>query len=116
VPAGSAQVGQQLVYEIKFTNQRQKAVQDIALTAIFPTALPPVRAEGPTNHHIEDQQVVFQPLSSLEPQAQAIYRLQVHALLSGAHRVRVRLQSPSLPEPLEAEGETRVTPVSTAAK
>ena len=115
VPAGSGQVGQQLIYEIKFTNQGQKAVQSVGVTAIFPPGLAPIRAEGPTEHQIDAQQVVFQPLTSLEPHAQALYRLQVHALLSGAHRIRVRLQSSSLPEPLEAEGETRITPATTAA-
>ena len=108
VPTGSAQVGQQVVYEIKFTNQGKKVMQDVVVTASFPPALPPVKAEGPTGHHLENQRVVFEALASLEPQAQAIYRVQAHALLSGPQRVKLRVNSPSLPEPLEAEGETQI--------
>src|SRR5262249_46494569 len=111
VPAGSGQVGQEILYEIKFTNQGQKPIQDIIVTAMFPPGPPPVKAEGPTGHRIEEQQVVFQPLSSLAPQAQAIYRFQARVLLGGPQRTRVRLTSPSWPEPLEAEGETQVVPV-----
>jgi uncharacterized repeat protein (TIGR01451 family) len=109
---GSVQVGQEVLYEMNITNQSQKAVQNVAVAVSLPPGLNPAKAEGPAGYDLKQQQVLFQPLGTLEPQAQAIYRVQANALLSGPQRIRIRISSPSLLESLEVEGETQVLPLT----
>ena len=104
------QVGEQGIYDVQITNRGNVAARDVAVSAEFDSGLNPVAAEGPTRTVIERQKISFEPLLSFEPEAQTMYRIQAHALLSGTHLLRVKLTSPSLSKEVEVEESLEVLP------
>jgi uncharacterized repeat protein (TIGR01451 family) len=111
----AVQVGEEGIYDVQIRNNGNAAVRDIAVSAEFDSGLNPVAAEGPTRTVIERQKISFEPLLSFEPEAQTMYRIQAHALLSGTHFLRVKLASPSLPKDVETEESLQVLPHAAAA-
>ncbi len=102
------EVGGQSSYEIKVVNQGSKAASNVRLAALVPDGLKPLSAQGPTVEQIQGQQIVFEPLSRLEPQQEATFRVMVQGGGPGDHRFRVQLTSDEMSEPVTKEESTRV--------
>jgi hypothetical protein len=64
-------------------------------------------AKGPTDHRTENGLIVFKGLGQLDPGKAAIYRVHVRGRVEGNQRVRARLASDSIKEPLIFEENTK---------
>lgn len=106
--ADPIEVGGQTSYEIRIVNQGSKAASNVVVLAQFPEGIEAVRAEGPTEGRVEPQEVLFSPLRELSPKADTTYRVDVAGVLPGDQRIRVRIMTDDLAQPINEEESTRV--------
>lgn len=102
------EVGGETTYEIRVVNQGSKAASNVRVVAIFPRALKPRSAKGPTRYTIEGQQVRFQPLGRLAPKDETSFQVRAQGLETGDLRVQVQLVTDEMQSPVTKEESTRV--------
>jgi hypothetical protein len=64
-------------------------------------------AKGATEGLADAKNVTFRSLKQLAPGQQAVYRVQVRGTVEGSHRLRARVTSDSLDQPLMMEEATK---------
>ncbi|HVK07812.1 MAG TPA: hypothetical protein VM597_03440 [Gemmataceae bacterium] len=102
-------VGQATTYTIRVRNTGTLAAKQVIASADVPRNLRPVRATGPGKAgQIDGQRVVFPPLDSLAPDAEATFVVAVEGSVPGDARFRAEVRSVMLAQPLRAEEPTRV--------
>jgi uncharacterized repeat protein (TIGR01451 family) len=102
------EVGHETVYEIRVGNQGNVGDGAVQIVANVPDGMSPRNAEGPTPFRIQGQQVVFEPLSRLDPNSQVIFNVGVVAQSAGDRRFRVQMTSTNLRESVTREDRTMV--------
>ncbi|QDU91586.1 Large cysteine-rich periplasmic protein OmcB precursor [Pirellulimonas nuda] len=102
------EVGGQTGYEVRLTNQGSKAAMNVQVKAIAPAGLQLVSAEGPARHAIRGAEVVFEPIRSLEPQAEVVFQVVAQGATAGDQRMTIEVHSDDLQQPVRKEESTRV--------
>lgn len=100
--------GGETVYEIHVVNQGSKTANNVRITAMVPTGMRAMAAEGPTRFTLEANRVQFESLARLAPKAETTYRVRVQGLRPGDLRIRVQLLTDEMQEPVTKEESTRV--------
>ncbi|HEX9795035.1 MAG TPA: hypothetical protein VGC54_13715 [Planctomycetota bacterium] len=100
------EVGNNVVYTITVTNQGSSPGRSIKITSIIPDAMDFVSAVGPTNASVNGRNVTFEPLPTLAPKAQAVYRLTVLAREAADVRMQISLTSLQLGDRPVSETES----------
>jgi uncharacterized repeat protein (TIGR01451 family) len=95
-------------YEVRLTNTGSKAETDIQLVTTVPDKMEFRGAQGPVHYRVEGRTVVFEPLTRLAPRADAVFRVNVHALEPGSVRFKAQVTSANLIEPVIKMEPTRV--------
>jgi uncharacterized repeat protein (TIGR01451 family) len=102
-------VGQQTTYTIRVRNTGTLAAKQVIASADVPKNLRPLRATGPGKPgQVDGQRIVFPPLDSLAPDAEATFVVAVEGSVPGDARFRAEVRSVMLAQPLRAEEPTRV--------
>lgn len=101
------EIGRETAYEVRVRNEGSKQAQNVGLSFELPNGVRLVNVKGPTQHIAESGLVVFKALSALEPGKTAIFQIHIQGADEGNHRVRARLTSDSIQEPLTVEELTR---------
>ena len=102
------EAGREAVYEIQIANSGNMPASNVQLQVQFPPGLMPKNAEGNTRYSIDRQTVVFEPIASLNPGGQAIYRVTAQAQAVGDQRVRFAVVSEQVRTPIQREISTLV--------
>lgn len=102
------EVGGETTYEIRVSNQGTKAATNVQIAASLPQGMNLLSANGETSHRVQAGNVVFDPIASLAPKADTIYRLQVQVSQPGDLRLGVEIQTDDLQQPIRKEESTRV--------
>ena len=102
------EVGKENLYEIRVQNPGNTSASSVQLQIQFPAGLVPKSAQGNTKFSIDHQSVVFEPIASLEPQGQAIFRVSAVAQSMGDQRIRFAVVSDQIRTPVQREISTRV--------
>jgi uncharacterized repeat protein (TIGR01451 family) len=102
------EVGSETTYEIRVTNQGSREAANVEIRALVPREMSVKGGQGPTQHKVEGQEIIFAPLPKLAPRADAIFRVFVKANTAGDVRFRARLVSDSLTEPVIGEEGTKI--------
>ena len=102
------EVGGQTEYVIRVGNQGTKPASGVRLQATLLGDLEPLDARGPAGHRIENLTVIFDPLTTLVPTEEAIYKIQIRGQRAGDHRIQVQLTSDEHTTPITKEEVTRV--------
>jgi uncharacterized repeat protein (TIGR01451 family) len=102
------EVGAETGYEVRVTNHGSAAATNVEIRALIPKEMAIKSCQGPTEHKVEGQEVVFAAIPKLAPKADAVYRIKVKAQAAGDVRFRARLASDSLSEPAIGEEGTKV--------
>jgi uncharacterized repeat protein (TIGR01451 family) len=95
-------------YVVRVGNHGTKAATDVRLAASLLGNLEPVEAQGPAGHRIENLGIFFEPLASLAPAEEAVFRIRVRGRAAGNQRVQVQLMSADQSAPITKEEITRV--------
>ncbi|MBI1345701.1 DUF11 domain-containing protein [bacterium] len=101
------EVGVETAWEVRVKNDGSKAASNIAVVCELPENLQVIAAKGPTQAVADQRMIIFKGLQQLAPGQQAIYRIQVKGVVEGTHRLRARVTSDSLDEPLLMEEATK---------
>jgi uncharacterized repeat protein (TIGR01451 family) len=102
------ELGSETTYEIRVVNQGGCSCQEVRVTADVPAGLQVLGAEGPTDHRIDGQRVVFEPLPKLAARADAVYRVKVKARQAGEWHFVAYMQTAHMQRPVMREESTMV--------
>jgi len=101
------EIGRETACEITVRNDGSKAAQTVGLSIELPAGVRLLDVKGPTSHISESGLVVFKSMPVLPAGRTATYRIFVQGMQAGHQRIRVRLTSDSIQEPLTVEELTR---------
>jgi uncharacterized repeat protein (TIGR01451 family) len=101
------EIGRETAYEVRVRNEGSKEAQNVGLSFELPSGVKLINVKGPTQHIAESGLVVFKGLPTLEPGKTVIFQIYIQGADEGNHRVRARLTSDSIQEPLTVEELTR---------
>jgi uncharacterized repeat protein (TIGR01451 family) len=101
-------LGGEIGYEIRVLNQGTAANTGVQVMASLPPGMTVKNATGPMPHRIQGQQVIFDPMPTLAPRADAIFRLALFAQQPGDMRLRVQLTSDQVKNAISKEESTHV--------
>lgn len=103
-------VGRQTAYEIRVVNEGQRAAEALVVSLELPPELEPlmVGTVGPGRYEIRGNTVRFDPVATLAAGQSLTYRVEVRARRAGTARVRARLESRTLSQPVTVEESTTV--------
>ena len=100
-------VGGEEIYTIVVTNQGFLPATKIKVKCALEDSMQFVKAEGATKGALYDgDSVVFEPLATLEPQAEAKWHVTVKALKVGDVRFKIDVTSDQLERPVHREEST----------
>ncbi len=104
------EVGSQTLYEIRVVNQGSKEATNVRLVAEMPAGLRAIAAEAPNQRapSAQGNTIVFEPLPRLAAKADVTYRIRVEGVAPGDVRMRVRVTTDEIQEPITKEESTRV--------
>lgn len=102
------EVGGDTTYEVRVKNIGTKTATNIRVAALLPAELKALSGEGPTRAANDGSRVIFEPLARLNPQEEAVFRVQANAQKAGDFIIRVQLSSNEWPTPVTREESTRV--------
>ena len=104
--------GGELTYAIEVVNTGVQPARDVTVTATVPAGMTPVplgtHSELTATLPLDGQTVRFAPLPELRPNQTAKYWVHVQAKQEGEMRLRVNVESPSIPTPVATEAITHV--------
>ncbi len=101
------EVGAQVIYEIKVTNQGTATGSNIRLTCTLPPSQEFVSASGATAAAHSGQTVTLDPLPSLAPKAVATWNVVIRATQADDARFGVELRSDQFERPINETEATR---------
>ena len=102
------ELGGMTEYVVRVVNEGTKAATNVALVAKLLGDLEPIEAQGPVPFEVENLQVEFDPLASLAPADEAVFRVRVRGQKPGNQRVQFLLKSDDQETPLTSEELTHV--------
>jgi uncharacterized repeat protein (TIGR01451 family) len=102
------QRGQEVTYTVVVTNQGDAPDSNVEIRAELPEGLEFVNANGPTEHRQEERAIVFDPVETLEPGADARYTITATAQEDRDVIFRAVLNSDSLRNEVASEEPTRL--------
>jgi len=101
------EVGKETAYEIRVRNDGSKEAQNVGLSVELPTAISLIGVKAPVEYLAESGLVVFKSLPMLPPGKTAIFQITVKGRDEGNQRLRARITSDSIQEPLTVEELTK---------
>ncbi len=102
------EIGSGTSYRLRVVNQGTKTATNVRLVVDFPQGIRPTSVDGNLPHQLANNQIVFAPISSMNPGDEL--KLVVHGtgVAAGDHRVAVRLQTDGRDAGVSKEETTRV--------
>lgn len=104
-PRGPTPLGTDAVYEVHVINRGTKAAERIKIIAQFSEGVEPLEASGGVAEIVPGQ-VLFQPISRIEPGAEVVLKIIARADAVGNHRFRAELTAADPDTRLIAEETT----------
>lgn len=102
------ETGRETAYEISVLNDGSKEAQNVGLSIELPVGVKLVDVKGPSAHSAQPGGlVIFKPLAIIPPGKTATWRVFIQGTEEGNQRLRARLTSDSIQEPLTIEELTR---------
>jgi uncharacterized repeat protein (TIGR01451 family) len=102
------EVGKEVVYEIKVTNQGSAPGTNLKVVCALPDSEEFVSGTGPTPAEAKDRSVTMGVLPVLAPKAQAVWRVNVKALKPDDARFKVFVSSDQFPQPIQKDESTHL--------
>lgn len=101
------EVGRETAYEVRVRNDGSKEAQNIGLSIELPNAIQLIGVKAPVEYLAESGLLVFKSLPALPPGRTAIFHITCKGKDEGNQRLRARLTSDSIQEPLTVEELTK---------
>jgi hypothetical protein len=104
-PPGPVSLGEETVYEVRIRNRGTKVAENVEVFSYFSRGIEPTTAEGGPNR-IGPGQVVFAPLTTLAPGAEAVFKVHAKAETAGNHVFRTEVHCKAMGTRLVSEKNT----------
>jgi uncharacterized repeat protein (TIGR01451 family) len=101
-------LGENVVYRISVKNQGSGDDEDVRIVAVLPDEMEFIRASGETEATADGKTITFAPVTRLEPNKTAEWRIEAKAGKAGDVRFEVRMTSKSLTKPAVETEPTRL--------
>jgi uncharacterized repeat protein (TIGR01451 family) len=102
------EVGKEVVYEIKVTNQGSSSGTNLKLTCTLPDSEQFLSATGPTEASADNLNVTMATLPELAPKAVAVWRVTVKALRPDDARFKAFISSDQFQPPIQKDEATHL--------
>jgi uncharacterized repeat protein (TIGR01451 family) len=102
------EIGGDTSYRVRLVNQGTKAATNIRLQIDFPAGLAPTSVNGSLRHTIRGQQIIFEPINSMNPNDELSFMINGRGQTVGDHRVVVSMQTDGRTSPVSKQESTRV--------
>ena len=102
------EIGSDTTYKLRIVNQGTKTATNILLQVDFPSGIQPTAVEGKISNEIRGQQIVFQPITSLNPGDEIEIMIRGRGITAGDHRVAVNLSVDGREVKVAKQESTRV--------
>lgn len=102
------EIGNNTTYVITATNQGTMSGTNISIVCTLEENEQYVSSSGATMGRLDGNRVVFQPLSSLAPKAEATWRVVVKAVKAGDVRFKVTMNTDQITRPVEETESTNL--------
>lgn len=100
--------GDDVTWEVHIRNTGSRAASNVGMSCELPSGIQLVDAEGPSEHIAENGVMVFRSLPTIAPDQEIVYSIRATCLREGNHRLRLRVASESISEPLIGEESATV--------
>lgn len=100
--------GDDVTWEVRIRNTGSREASNVGMSCELPSGIKLVDAEGPTEHIAENGVMVFRSLPAIAPDEEVVYSIRATCLREGNHRLRLRVASESISEPLIGEESATV--------
>lgn len=100
--------GDDVTWEVHIRNTGSREASNVGMSCELPSGIQLVDAEGPSEHIAENGVMVFRSLPTIAPDEEIIYSIRATCLREGNHRLRLRVASESISEPLIGEESATV--------
>jgi len=101
-------IGDETVIHIRINNASDIGAEKVGLFCELPSGLEFIAAAGPSEHLAENGVVIFRSLDLVEAGQNATFRIKARCVRAGEHRVRARVASGSLADPVNSENIVNV--------
>lgn len=101
--------GEEVTWEVRISNTGSRSATNVGMSCELPSGIQLVDATGPSEHIAENGIMVFRSLPNIEPGAEIVYTITGHCLRAGNHRLRMRVASESISEPLIGEESATIS-------
>jgi uncharacterized repeat protein (TIGR01451 family) len=102
-------VGEVVTWTVTLRNTGARAATNVGMSCELPSGIQLVDADGPSDNIAENGIMVFRSLPSIAAGDAAVYTIVGNCLREGNHRLRLRIASESITEPLIGEEFTTVS-------
>lgn len=100
--------GDDVTWEVRIRNTGSREASNVGMSCELPSGIQLVDAEGPSEHIAENGVMVFRSLPAIAPDEEVVYSIRATCLREGNHRLRLRVASESISEPLIGEESATV--------
>ncbi len=100
--------GDEVTWEVHIRNTGSREASNVGMSCELPSGIQLVDAEGPSEHIAENGVMVFRSLPAIAPNEEIVYSIRATCLREGNHRLRLRVASESISEPLIGEESATV--------
>ncbi len=105
-PRGPIQTDEDTTYVIRIKNRGTRSAKDVNVVMQFAEGIEPNSAEG-LKHQIVPGQVLFSPITQIDPDQELTFKIIAKATMPGTHRFRAQLTCIESDSREIAEGTTR---------
>lgn len=102
------EIGKQVTYDIKVTNQGSTVLNNIGILCTVPVSQEFISAAGITPGHAQERTVTLEKLPKLEPKASASWRVVTKALAAADARFLVEVSSDQFEKPIAEDEATQL--------
>ena len=102
-------VGGETTYQIQIANRGSIAAELIQITATVPDGMVAVGVDGNIMYRAKGQQLTFEPITSLAPQAATVLQVRVKGTKHGTQKFHVAMTCPTMANAVTAEESTEVS-------
>lgn len=95
--------GEKVTWEVRIRNTGTRPAVNVGMSCEMPSGIELIHADGPTQHIAENGIMVFRSLPVIQPSEEIVYTIEANCVRTGTHRLRMRVASESIAEPLIGE-------------
>ena len=101
--------GDDVTWTVRIRNTGSRPASNVGMSCELPSGIQLINAEGPSEYIAENGVMVFRSMPSIAVGESVEFRVTAHCAREGNHRLRLRIASESISEPLIGEESAMVT-------